>query len=258
MNPPDEAASRDAEVKPFLEHLEDLRRMLIRCIIALALAMLVCIPFTPGILDLLKAPLGAAVSDPDRFLRSLEVVGAFSITMRIAFWSGLLLSAPLLLLFIGAFVFPGLKQREKEVVLKASGFAIGLFVLGVLIGYFLTLPVALRLMFRWHEWLGVRAEWVVTSYVAFATQLLIGFGLAFELPVVVLVLGRLGIVNSDQLRAKRRHVIVLALVIGMLLTPPDVPSQLIMAIPLVLLYEICIWIVWAGERRDRRGEGSSP
>lgn len=80
-------------------------------------------------------------------------------------------------------------------------------------------------------------------------QLLIAFGLAFELPVVVLVLGKLCIVRSAQLRDKRRHVIVLMLVIAMILTPPDVFTQLIMALPLILLYELCIWIVWASERK---------
>lgn len=253
MNRLAETASGEGEVKPFLEHLEDLRRTLIRCLLTLGLAVLACLPLAPRLLAVLTVPLAKAGAEPARFLRSLEVVGAFSVTLRVAFWSGLLISTPLLLGFVAAFVFPGLTPREKDVVVKTAGFALGLFTLGVVLGYELVLPVALRLMFRWHEWLGVRAEWVVTAYVAFATQLLIGFGLAFELPVVVLALGRLGLVTSTWLREKRRHAIVAALVVGMLLTPPDVPSQLMMAVPLILLYEVCIWGVWMGERRARLG-----
>jgi sec-independent protein translocase protein TatC len=252
MKPTTEPPEEERDVKPFLDHLEDLRRMLIRCLAVLGMGMLVCLPFAPRILAILTGPLEKVVGDPSRFLRSLEVVGAFAVTLRIGFWGGLLLSVPFLFLFIGEFVFPGLTRREKDLALKACGFALGLFVVGVLIGYFITLPIAIGLMFRWHAWLGVQAEWVITSYVAFASQLLIGFGLAFELPVLVLVLGKLGILNSAQLRSKRRHVVVLLLVIAMILTPPDVFTQLIMALPLILLYEFCIWIVWADERRAAR------
>ncbi len=242
-------AVQDGYVKPFLDHLEDLRATLIRIIMALGLGMLICLPFTPHILTLLKTPLNAVVSNPDRFLRSLEVAGAFTVTLRIAFWSGLLLSVPFILLFIGMFTFPGLRKREKEVITKSIGFALVLFIMGVLVGYKISLPVALGMMFRLHGWLGIRAEWTVTSYVAFASQLLIGFGLAFELPVVVLILGRLGLLNARQLREKRRHVIVLLLILAMILTPPDVFTQLIMALPLILLYEFCIWLVWFWERK---------
>jgi len=249
------AADADApdsrELKPFLEHLDDLRTTLIRSAAALALGVAVALPLTPVILAVLKAPLEQVVEDPDRFLRSLQVAGAFSVALRTSFWSGLLLSIPFILFFVGQFVFPGLTEREKNVVLKSSGFSLGLFFLGVALGYLVTLPVALRIMLRLHEWLAIQAEWTINSYVAFCTQLLIGFGLAFQLPVVVVVLGKLGIINSNQLRAKRRHVFVGLLILAMLLTPPDMITQLIMATPLMLLYEVCIWIVWATERREK-------
>jgi len=115
-------------------------------------------------------------------------------------------------------------------------------------GYFLTLPVALKVMIGLNAWMGVRPEWTVTSYVSFALQLLLAFGLVFELPILLLVLGRLGVVTSAQLREKRRHAIVGLFVVAMLLTPPDVFSQLVMAVPLVVLYEVCIWLIRATER----------
>ncbi|MBU0678149.1 MAG: twin-arginine translocase subunit TatC [Verrucomicrobia bacterium] len=238
------------EVKPFLEHLEELRHTIIRSALVLGIAMAVAIPLTPQILDLLKAPLAGTVEDPDRFLRSIEVSGAFVSTLRMAFWSGLVMSAPFICFFVGQFIFPGLKQAERSAIYKASGFAVLLFIFGVVLAYKITLPVALSIMLRMHEWLGIEAEWTITSYIAFSMQLLIAFGLAFELPVVIMVLAKLGLVNSDQLRDKRRYVIVILLIVAMLLTPPDVFTQLMMAVPLILLYELCIWLVRAQERRS--------
>lgn len=240
----------DPHAKPFLDHLEDLRQAVARCLIAFGAAFLVSLPLAPRFLGLLKRPLKTLVDDPDTFLPSMEVVGAFAVTMRLALWSGLIISAPFLIFFAGHFIAPGLTPKEKRIVGRCMGFAVVLFILGVLLGYTITLPVALEMMFRWHTWLGIRPLWTINSYVAFASQLLIAFGLAFEMPVIILVLGRFGILRSTQLRAKRKHVIVGLLILAMLLTPPDVITQLIMAVPLVLLYELCIWLLWLSERRD--------
>jgi len=251
MMKPDEISMDNQVVKPFLEHLEDLRVTFIKCAVSLAVGILVCLPLTPWILSMLKRPLGIVTDNPDQFLRSLEVGGAFLITMRISFWSGLLLSAPFIVLFIGQFIFPGLTAKEKRLVRGVGGIAVILFILGVFMGYLLTLPAALRWMFRMHGWLGISAEWTVTSYVAFALQLLIGFGIAFEVPAVLLGLVKLGLLSYAQLKTARPYAVVAALVLGMLLTPPDVFSQLLMAIPLMALYEICVWISWADEKRKR-------
>lgn len=243
-----------SETKPFLAHLEDLRTTLIQCVAALTVGILIAFPLAPRIFSVLKIPLKGITDDPDTFLRSLEVSGAFMVSLRISFWSGLLMSAPLIVVFIARFVFPGLTRREKDVVVQMSGVSVVLFVFGAMLGYWVTLPVALKVLFGMNAWLGVRAEWTVSSYVAFATQLLIGFGLVFELPVAVLVLGRLGLLSSAQLRDKRRIAIVIALIVGAVLTPgPDVFSQLMMAIPLILLYEICVWVLFYTERKAAPG-----
>ncbi len=245
-----ERKTRDfSSEKPFLDHLEDLRHMLIRCLVVLGVAVLAAIPLAPRFLGLLLAPLHQAVPDADSMLRSLEVAGAFTITLRIAFWSGLLVSSPVLVFTVGRFVFPGLTARERRVVARSGIWAVALFALGVGLAYWATLPVAIQVMFSLHAWLGVAAEWTVTSYVTFATQLLIGFGLAFEMPVVVVILGRLGIVSAGQLRQARPLVMVILLVVAMVLTPPDIFTQLMMAVPLIVLYEGCIVVVRATERR---------
>ena len=237
--------------KPFLGHLEDLRRTVLWCSASLAVGMAVIVPLAPQVLALLKVPVAQAGLDPETFLRVLRVAGGLSITLRIVFWGGLLLSVPLLVAAISHFVAPGLTRRERGASVRAMVFAVVLFAGGVAMGYFMVLPPVIRMMVRINDWVGVQCDFVeLGDYVAFALRLLIAFGLAFELPVVVVALGSLGIVNSGQLRRKRRHVIVGLLIAAMLLTPPDPLSQILMALPLIVLYEMCIWIVWARERRQ--------
>jgi len=238
------------EPKPFLEHLEELRWTVIGSFIALALGMAVAAPLAPLMLKLLRAPLAVVTDNPDQFLQSLEITGGFSIALQIVFWCGLLLSAPFILILIGRFVFPGLKQRERKALSVALIFAMVLFAVGVALGYLIVLPVALRVMLRLHQWMGIQVWWTVTSYVAFAVQLLIAFGLALELPMIIMVLGYLGIVSSTMLRAKRPYAIVVLLILAMVLTPgPDVFSQVILAVPLILLYELCILATRLFERK---------
>lgn len=239
----DGAAGSDSP-KPFLQHLEELRRTILVCLAALIAAMLVSLPLTPEIFKLLCAPLAKVTSRPELFLRSLEVTGAFSIALQITLWFGLILSAPIILFRIGAFVFPGLTLSERKLVRTAGIIGVLLFILGVSLGYFISLPIALMIFFRIHAWLGIQAEWTAPSYVAFCMQLLLLFGLAFEMPVVVMGLGYFKVISSSFLRSKRRHAIVGILILAMVLTPgPDVFSQIIMAIPMIILYELCVWII---------------
>jgi len=249
--PADEMDSHGS--KPFVEHLDDLRRTILWSLIALGGGMAFAFPLAPYVLTLLKVPVARAGADPETFLRVLRVAGGLSITLRIGFWGGLLLALPFILLAVAWFVFPGLTLRERKTIRNALGVAVLLFAAGVAFGYFLVLPSVVRLMLRINEWLGLVCDFVeLGDYVSFVLRLLIAFGLAYELPVVIVVLGHLGIVTSHSLRAYRRHVVVGLLVAAMLLTPPDPLSQLMMALPLVLLYEICIWIVWARQRSKQK------
>lgn len=236
--------------KPFLRHLEELRWTILWSLAVLIVAMLICLPLAPVIFRWLCAPLSKITSHPEMFLRSLEITGAFSIALQLILWSGLILSTPVILFLIGGFVFPGLTGQERKMARATGILALLLFFLGVGLGYFITLPIALKIFFSIHGWLGIQAEWTAPSYVAFSMQLLLLFGLAFELPVVIMGLGYFQVISSSFLRSKRRHAIVAILILAMILTPgPDVFSQIIMAIPMIILYELCVWIVWLFERQ---------
>ncbi len=247
---PDAEPLEDAP-KPFLDHLEDLRRTLLRMAAAFALAFALALPLAPRVFALLRRPLERAVGGAEPYLRSLEVAGAFALAMRVSFWTALILAAPWMIYFATRFVYPGLTRRERRVVTRALFAAAALFALGVALGYAITLPLALRVMLGIHAWMGVRAEWIIGSYIVFALQLLLAFGLVFELPVLLVVLGRLGVITAALLRRYRRHAIVVLLIVAAVLTPPDVVTQIVMAAPLIVLYEICIWLIAAMER-DRR------
>lgn len=250
-NPKPSAADGD-ESKPFIEHLEDLRDMLVRCVAALAIGMAIAGPLAPSILEWLQNPLRPALPDGidvKQFLWSFEVLGAFNLAMKVIIWSGIVMAAPFLVLFIARFVFPGLTAKEKSVIRRSSGAAVGLFIFGVFLAYRFCLPIALRAMFGIYSWMGVRPQWTISSYATFTLQFLLAFGIVFEMPMVLVVLGKLGLVTSSFLRIYRRHVYVGLFVLAAVLTPPDIVSQMLMGGPLVVLYEICILIIRATERK---------
>ncbi len=239
--------------KPFLRHLSELRTTLLGGLAAWAAGIAIMVPLAPRLFALIIRPLERVAGGTDPFLRSLDVTGGFAIALRLVLWGGLLLGAPIITALIGRFVFPGLTRMERRIALLAAGAAAGLFAAGVGVGYWITLPVALRIMLSLHAWLGIRAEWTAVSYATFAVRLLLLFGLSFQLPIVLVALGAAGLARSSFLRAKRRHAVVAILVLAMVLTPgPDVFSQVIMAGPMLALYEACIWVIWLIERRRAR------
>ena len=237
-------------MQSILAHLEDLRRMLFRCLLALVVACVACIPLARPLLRWLQAPLRqvAAQSHYPFELITTSPVEGFMQLVKMVFATSVLASLPFMVFFVARFVFPGLKPVERKYLAWGGLAGAALFAVGVGFGYVLTLPVAVKFMFYFNNALGTTANWKIDAYLGFVLQLLIGFGLAFELPLILLLLGRLGIVSTVQMRQYRRHVAVGILVLAMLLTPPDVASQLEMAIPLYLLYESCILIL---SLRDR-------
>ena len=169
-------------------------------------------------------------------------------------YGGIVLAAPYLIYVIGSFVLPALKIREKKYAMR--GFAIGtaLFMAGVSFCYFALMPVALRASYGYSEWLFSADQWRAEDYISFVCKFMLGMGLGFELPVVLLVLVKIGVLSYSRLKAMRRYMIVINLILGAILTTPEVVTQILMFIPLQGLYELSVWMAgyWEKDERERR------
>src|SRR5438309_7352755 len=208
--------------KPFLEHLEDLRWTIVKMAITLAVAMIVCFAFRSTLVRILQAPL-RDVGSQIGTLKALGITDSIVISFHLAFYAGIVMSFPLLLYFLAEFVLPALTALEKRFVLPAILVSFGLFLTGVVTCYFWLLPKTILFFFHDTESLGWTAAWTVQEYYSFVTRFTIGFGLAFELPVVVLALVRFGLVTYKFMARTRVYAIVLIFILATIITPtPDI------------------------------------
>lgn len=308
-------------VKSFLEHLEDFRWLLIKCVVTVGLTMLICLIGANYVIAVIKWPLSrgsvsypgtnqvvsvnfgtnhignypvtteqqvflgtgsnhlaaltiepvrvgtnqvlgwrvlddpALTNDMTRMhvdLVNLSPAGGFFVAVQVALYGGIVLAAPVLLYFIADFVFPALRIRERKYVYRAIFIGGGLFLLGVSFCYFILMPVALMASQMYSQWLGLGAlQWRAEEYISFVCKFMLGMGLGFELPVVILTLVKIGVLSYGTLRKIWRYMIVICLVLGAFLTTPEVVTQVLMAGPLYLLYEVTVWIAWYWEQPDR-------
>lgn len=241
----------DDSKAPLIDHLIELRSRLLWSIGAILIAFFICFAFAEQIFALLVRPLAAAGQDKVIFTQVFE---AFFVKVRVAFFGALMLSFPVVATQMWRFVAPGLYRQEKTALLPFLAATPFLFVAGASFAYFVAIPTALKFLLGFQGDLGnsgVSQEALpsVGQYLSFIMQFLFAFGVAFLLPVLLVLLNRAGIVSREQLVAFRRYFIVVAVVIGAIFTPPDVVSQLLLAVPLVLLYEISLITIRFTERR---------
>ena len=309
-------------VKSFLDHLEDLRWVLIKTLAALGIGMLICLVAGDHVVNILKKPLlnaerkfpgtnqiwtvfwgtnilktsvltdeqqasyaigkehhialkldllpngtnGFLVGlreDPtadltrakkmDVSLVNLSPVGGFWVAMQVSLYGGTVLASPFIFYFVAGFIFPALRMREKHYVYRGLGFGLVLFAAGVCFCYFILMPVALSASAMYSNWLGFEAtQWRAEDYISFVCKFMLGMGIGFQMPVVLLTLVKIGVLNYTILSRMRRYMIVINLVLGALLTTPEVITQVMMAIPLQMLYECSVWIAWYWERGERK------
>ncbi|MEI7435861.1 MAG: twin-arginine translocase subunit TatC [bacterium] len=239
-------------IKPFLGHLEDLRRVLLRSAAIIAALFCLALTFAPQLFTFLKWPLRRAAIDPDQFLRAFTVTGGITLWMQMAFWAAVVAGAPLLLAIWTAYLLPALNVREQRMLVRGLFFGALLFLAGATLAFAVMLPPALRVMLDVYGWLGIPVTfWAVDDYAGFCLKLMLAFGITFEMPVVLLALGYLGIITARQLANFWRHAIVIALIVSMVVTPTTDPiSQIALAAPLILLYGISILLLWRHERRQ--------
>lgn len=220
------------------EHLEELRNRLIKVLLAVGIMTVLTFWGADWMLTWLLKP--APLTETT--LSSLQPAGVFIQSLRLALISGLILALPLVLLQIWGFVAPGLNASEKKVLLLSLYVGTILFIGGVLFAYYLVVPKALQFFWNFSLDLQIAPAWTLDAYLNFVLMFLLSFGIAFELPLVLLLLIHFGIVDRAWLVSKRPHAIVIIAIAAAALTPPDVISQLMLGFPLWVLFEITLVI----------------
>jgi sec-independent protein translocase protein TatC len=239
----------DDSKMPLLDHLIELRTRLLWSFAALAVAFGLCFYYAKPIFAVLVQPLLAAGQGKIIYT---DIFEAFFVEVKVALFSAMMIAFPVFATQLWRFIAPGLYKNEKRAFLPFLLMTPVLFGLGASMAYFVAMPVALSFLLGFQGDVGgVTQEALpgVGNYLSFVTTFIFGFGVAFLLPVLLLLLERAGIVTRDQLISGRRYAIVGAFAIAAVLTPPDVVSQLLLAVPLCLLYELAIIAIWFTQRR---------
>lgn len=257
----------DETQAPLLDHLIELRGRLVRCVMALAVAFAICLYFADDILGFLVRPLTEAFPPGTGQLIFTQLYEVFFVELKVALFAGFFVSFPIIANQLWAFVAPGLYAKEKKAFLPFLIATPVLFTAGAALAYFVVMPTAFKFFLGYEGSAGglkIEALPSAGEYLSLVMQFILAFGISFLLPVLLLLLNRAGIVSRQQMSGARRYVVVLIVALAAVVTPPDPGSQLILAIPLVLLFESALAIMWLGERRaakttgDQAGETTKP
>ncbi len=238
-------SSQDDELagteQPFVQHLVELRNRLVKAVIAIGICVLVLAvyPGPAALYDILAAPLVASLPKGATLIAT-SVISPFMVPLKITLMTGFLIALPVVLWQVWAFVAPGLYSHEKKLVLPLVVSSTLLFFVGVAFCYFFVFGQVFKFIQGFAP-KSITAAPDIEAYLDFVLSMFLAFGLAFEVPIVVIVLARMGIVSVDKLKSFRSYFIVVAFVAAAIVTPPDVVSQLALAIPMCILYEIGIW-----------------
>ncbi|MFH2064473.1 MAG: twin-arginine translocase subunit TatC [Pseudomonadota bacterium] len=223
---------------PFTAHLEELRTRLIRCFIAVGIGFAVSYGFKEKLFDILMSPL-VSVMKGDTKMIFTGLPEAFFTYLKVSFLTGLMLASPVIIFEFWMFVSPGLYKKERMMLVPIILLSIIFFLGGALFGYFIVFPFGFAFFLGFANE-NIQAFPSMREYLGFASKMLIAFGLVFELPLVLTSMARLGIISVDFLKKNRKYAILLSFIVGAILTPPDVITQIMMAGPLMFLYEISI------------------
>ncbi|MBW2599936.1 MAG: twin-arginine translocase subunit TatC [Deltaproteobacteria bacterium] len=232
---------------PFTLHLEELKTRLTRVLIAIGASFIICYFFKEKLFKILILPLIAVLPDNSSMIFT-SLPEAFFTYLKVSFFASIFLASPYILYQIWNFVSPGLYKSEKKHVAPFVIFSTIFFLGGSLFAYYVVFPFGFKFFVGFGNDV-IRPMLSLREYLSFAMKLLIAFGVIFELPIFMFFLAKIGMVNSRTLRKKRKYAILLVFVVAALFTPPDVVTQGLMALPLMLLYEISIWVVKMGEKK---------
>ena len=242
----------DHEKQPVLSHLKELQQRLIRSVIAVLVATIITFFFAPQIFEILKAPAG------DINLIFIEMTEMIGIYMKVSLAGGIMLTMPYLIYHVIMFVSPALTRKEKRYVYFILPWIALMFAGGVAFAYFILIPPATKFLLSFGADIA-SPEIRIGNYISLVTRLLLAIGLVFELPVVTTFLARLGVLTSKWLASKRRIAIIFAFVVAAIITPTfDPVNQTLVAAPLIVLYEMSIWLAKLVQRKQPRVETSAP
>jgi sec-independent protein translocase protein TatC len=238
--------------QPLMQHLIELRRRLIWCFLALGIAFAICFYFSDAIFAFLVQPLKEGFGPAQGRLIYTKLYEAFFVQIKVAFFAAFFVSFPIIANQIWAFVAPGLYAKEKRAFLPFLVATPVLFLAGGALAYYAVMPAAFHFLLQYQgEVGGIKREALpsVDDYLGLVMQFILAFGIAFLLPILLMLLERAGLVTRMQLKKGRRYAILGAFIIGAVVAPPDVASQCMLAIPLVVLYELTLIAIWFTERR---------
>jgi sec-independent protein translocase protein TatC len=247
----------DETQAPLLDHLVELRSRLLRAFMAFAVAFGVCFYFADDIFGFLVRPLTDAFPDGEGKLIYTKLYEAFFVEVKVAIFAAFFVSFPVIANQLWAFVAPGLYAKEKKAFLPFLIATPVLFTMGAALAYYVVMPTAFHFFLGFQgEKGGLKLEALpgTGDYLALVMQFILAFGMSFLLPVLLMLLNRAGIISRAQAISARRYVIVAIFIIAAIATPPDVISQLLLAIPLVLLFEGTLLLMWLAERSDARAK----
>jgi len=221
----------------FLSHLYELRDRVIKSALAIIIVFLGLVYWAPDIFHLFAQPLLQALPAGGKMIVT-DVTGSFFVPMKVTMLVAFIIALPVVMYQLWAFIAPGLYMHERKLILPLVVSSYSLFIIGMAFAYFLVFPTVFKFMASYNAPLGAEMSTDIDNYLSFAMTTFLAFGITFEVPVVVVVLVRMGMVPLAKLKEIRPYVIVGAFVISAVVTPPDVLSQLLLAVPMTLLYEL--------------------